>query len=113
MRSSLMTISLPENILAAIHETMGGEPTRVYPVGGGMINQSVWVEVNGERYFVKWKYESPTGMFALEARGLELLRSADAFRIPDVIAHGEANGDLPGFLVLEWMSSEAKVDQRR
>jgi fructosamine-3-kinase len=107
-----MTISLPENILAAIHETLGGEPTRVYPVGGGMINHAVQIEVSGERYFVKWKYDSPTEMFALEARGLEMLRGTSAFRIPEVIAYGEANGDLPGFLVLEWLPPEAQVNNK-
>lgn len=106
-------LTLPPNVLTALRETFGAEPANIALVGGGMINHAVRLDVKGERFFVKWKYDSPPEMFGLEVRGLALLRAADAFRIPAVITHGEADAALPGFLVMEWVPPEARVAQRR
>jgi fructosamine-3-kinase len=103
---------LPENIRAACIEYLGGEPTRVERVGGGMVNQAVRVETKGTRYFVKWHESAPPGLFETEARGLALLHSANAFRIPQVIAYAEAAANAPAYLILEWLESASKVNVR-
>lgn len=107
-----INLSLPENIHAACHEYLGGEPTRVERVGGGMVNQAVWVEVNDTRYFVKWHESAPPALFEAEARGLALLDSANTFRIPQVIAYAEAEENAPAYLILEWVESAPKVNLR-
>lgn len=106
---------LPQNLRAACREHLGGEPTRVAAVGGGMINAAARVEVGGQRCFAKWKAAAPPGFFAAEARGLALLRAANAFRIPAVIAYADADADAdqPAYLLLEWLDGAAAVDQRR
>jgi len=95
-----------------VREALSIEPTRVQALGGGSINQSVRVEAGGNRYFVKWNSYAPPAFFAVEARGLTLLRSAGALRVPDVIAHSEANGQRPAYLVLEWIDGSRQADSR-
>jgi protein-ribulosamine 3-kinase len=108
-----VTHSLPENVRAAFREVLGAEPTRVQAVSGGMVNQSVRVEAKGVSYFVKWNADAPPGLFETEAHGLVLLRNSNTFRIPEVVAHGEAAGDLPAYLILEWIDAAPSVDERR
>src|SRR5579871_2458119 len=104
---------LPEAISRALRDRLGAEPTDVRSVSGGMINASARVEVKGTRYFVKWKANAPPRFFEVEARGLALLRDSHTFRVPDVIAHGEASADTPAYLILEWIDRAATLDQRR
>lgn len=110
MRNSV-TI-LPDSIHAALRDMFHAEPTRAQSVSGGMVNQSARVEVGGTSYFVKWKHKAPPALFEAEARGLALLRAANAFRIPAVIAYGEATTHAPAYLILEWIDGAADADQR-
>ncbi|HVU09791.1 MAG TPA: fructosamine kinase family protein [Phototrophicaceae bacterium] len=104
---------LPETVRRAFRDLFSAEPTHVQAVSGGMINPSARVEVKGTRYFVKWKADAPPQLFAAEARGLALLRESHTFRIPDVIAQGEATTATPAYLILEWIDRAASVDQWR
>ncbi len=92
------------DLRASLEKTLG--PIRsLTPVGGGDINNAARVETasHGEagdaRYFVKWNTAPLPRMFEAEARGLKLLDSAHALRIPRVIALI----DQPPALVLEWI----------
>ncbi len=72
-------------------------------VGGGDINEAARVVTDRDHYFIKWNRRSLPGLFEVEARGLRLLASADAVRVPNVIALL----DQPPGLILEWIDSRA------
>lgn len=55
----------------------------------------------GQRFFVKLAPRHQADRFAAEADGLDALRKADTFRIPELVARGE-NTDH-AWLVLEWL----------
>lgn len=77
-----------------------GPVAHLAPVAGGDINQAFAATLSsGARVFVKTREDAPRDTFAVEARGLDWLREANALRIPRVLAVGE---DVP-FLALEWM----------
>jgi fructosamine-3-kinase len=88
------------------------------PVYGGDINQAARIEAGGTPCFVKWSADSPPTMFPAEAHGLRLLARAGVIRVPAVIAQGDADGDCPAFLALEWIetggrrSSEERMMER-
>lgn len=105
--------ALPDGIRRALREVLNAEPTRAQSVSGGMINESARIEAGGMSYFVKWKANAPPTLFEAEARGLALLHATDTFRVPEVIAHAEPTADTPAYLVLEWLDTPPKVDQRR
>ena len=102
---------LPADIRAAFRDHLHAEPDAARPVGGGMINPSARAEIGGQSYFVKWNSNALPGLFVVEARGLALLRQANAFRIPEVIAHSEAAPAAPAYLILEWIDPAPTVDQ--
>ena len=83
-----------------------GRPTRIASstsVSGGCINHGARLDMaEGACYFLKWNAESPPGMFAAEADGLEALTDACTLRIPKPVARG-GEGDAPGWLLLEYI----------
>ncbi len=88
-------------IVEAIRATDGGDVTLrdSAPVGGGCINAAWALETSAGRYFVKLNGVGQEAMFAAEARGLAVLATADAVRVPRPVCHGTAAGRA--FLVLE------------
>jgi protein-ribulosamine 3-kinase len=71
-------------------------------LSGGCINDAARVETTAGVYFLKWNHAGRyPGMFASEARGLELLAAAGAVKVPGVTGQGEA-GDHT-FLALEYI----------
>ncbi len=95
-----------------VREALCAEPTHVQTLGGGSINHAARIETDGSRYFVKWNTYAPPAFFELEARGLALLRAAGALRVPEVIAHSEANDQRPAYLVLEWIEGSRQAESR-
>ncbi|HEY0038260.1 MAG TPA: fructosamine kinase family protein [Longimicrobium sp.] len=78
-------------------------------VAGGCINHGARVETANGPVFLKYNPQSPPGMFAAEAHGLDLLREhAAELVVPHVIAHAEADGDAPAWLALEWLEPAAR-----
>jgi fructosamine-3-kinase len=76
-------------------------------VGGGDINQAACIATGRSRYFVKWNPRPLPRLFEVEARGLRLLKSARAVRVPEVVALVEQ----PPALVLEWIDTHgSKAD---
>jgi fructosamine-3-kinase len=70
-------------------------------VTGGDINEAVRVVTGHGRYFVKWNRRPRPQVFEAETRGLRLLKSANAVRVPEVVAVL----DDPPALILEWIDS--------
>ncbi len=75
-------------------------------LGGGSINQAARIDTAGGRYFIKWNSARLyPRMFELEARSLEILRTASPLHIPAPIYHGEAGDEA--FLLLEYVEQGA------
>lgn len=116
-------MALPAALAALLAEQLNTELSAVQPVGGGDISQAARVEAGGRAYLVKWHGRPPQPqpgwleMFEAEAAGLALLASAQAVRVPGVVAHGAAQpGVVPAFIVMEWIEQRsrhaAQLDQR-
>ena len=87
----------------AIATRLGREVTSARELHGGDIHSAFRVELRGgDVLFIKSSSGAPRGMFTEEARGLEWLRSADALRIPAVLAVADDTED-PRFLALEYL----------
>lgn len=86
-----------------------GQVADATPVHGGDINQTARVRLSGGlEILVKWHFNALPGLFSAERRGLELLRSAGALRVPKVLAQKEAAADCPAFIALEWLATGSK-----
>lgn len=74
----------------------------VTAVSGGSINEAWQFRVGDKSYFVKTNdADRYPGMFEREAEGLQLLASTHSFRVPEIIACGEFNGQ--SYLLLEFL----------
>lgn len=92
---------LPDTLRAELTLTHHAEPVRTFTTSGGMINHSAVVETAAGRYFVKWNDTPLPHLFECEADGLRRLKSANALRVPEVIAFRD---DItPSYLVLEYV----------
>ena len=97
---------IPNALRAALTHalTIAGDASSIQsvdPAEGGDINQAACVVTGRRRYFVKWNPRPLPRLFEVEARGLRLLKSAQAVRVPEVVAVI----DQPPALVLEWIDS--------
>lgn len=94
MISILDKIALDSNIVLKEWETLSG----------GDINDVFLLTGSTEKYVAKINFASKfPGMFGAEAYGLQLLRSSDSFRIPDVIKTGTIHDK--SYLLLEYIDS--------
>lgn len=74
------------------------------PVGGGDISAAWHLSAEGGELFLKTGPAAAADMFSAEAEGLSELASANAVRVPEVLAMGaDAN---TAFLALEWLPFE-------
>lgn len=74
-------------------------------VSGGSINRAHQLETDQGSFFLKWNHSSPDDFFEVEAKGLELLKSANSgLRIPSVAAWQMQESGTPGFLLLEYIN---------
>ena len=90
---------IPRFITARIQSELDVEIKDQKSVHGGDINQAGKIETaTGKNLFVKWNESAPEGMFEAEAKGMELLNSADSgLEIPSPLLVNE------NFLVLNWI----------
>jgi protein-ribulosamine 3-kinase len=74
---------------------------------GGCINQTHILQLtNGERVFLKQNSHPPVDFFAIEAKGLDILRQAvKGPRIPKPLAWQDS--DKPTFLILEYIEKSS------
>ena len=73
--------------------------------GGGCINQTVLLKTKQGDYFIKWNEQADPEMFETEAKGLDLLRQANALPVPAVIGKGKVAGK--SFLLLQYLESRS------
>ena len=116
-------MALPAALAALLAQQLNAELEDVRSIGGGDISHAERFEAGGRAWLVKWHSRPPQPqpgwleMFAAEAVGLALLASAQAVRVPAVVAHGAAqSGAVPAFIVMEWIEQRARyaplLDQR-
>jgi fructosamine-3-kinase len=78
------------------------------PLDGGSINQAACLKTDRGSFFIKWNTDPRPQMFAREAEGLQLIRSAQVIRVPAVYAYQDPSPDgCPGYLLLEWIEKAA------
>ena len=83
------------------------EITNVSSVSGGSINETLKLTTNTGKFFIKKNSASLyPKMFEKEAKGLNILASANAIAVPNVIALGQA--DNTAFLILDFIESRQK-----
>lgn len=96
-------MTLPAALKATLEESLG-KIDEAQSIGGGDISHAARARlVDGREVLVKWRSGPPADLFAIEQRGLELLRSANALRVPQVFDHREVTDAQPGYLVMEWL----------
>jgi fructosamine-3-kinase len=96
-------MALPPSLSATLENTLGPVLDSI-SVGGGDISSAARVRLPDDRQvLVKWRAGSLAGLFTAERRGLELLRSANALRVPAVLAQNEAANGCPAYIALEWL----------
>jgi fructosamine-3-kinase len=86
---------------AIVQHVFSTKADSIQSVSGGDINRAARIDVNGARYFIKYKHNAPPRFFEAEAHGLSLLRDAGAIRVPQVIAYSDEH--QPAYLILEWL----------
>lgn len=114
-------MTLPLSVQRAVESALGVVIQHVRPLSGGMINRAAHLTTSDGLLFLKWKQDAPEGFFETEARGLELLRAADALRVPHIVAwHDASQRDVinyadeelaPSWLALEWLESTVVHDE--
>ncbi len=72
-------------------------------LSGGDINTALRIDTAEGYYFVKWNESAGEDLFECEAKGLQLLREADAVRVPDVINYGRKAEKA--YLLLEFIGA--------
>ena len=87
-------------LAAAIGRALGGALESCTAIAGGDSHDALRVRVAGRDAFVKLGRAGDHATFVAEADGLAWLREADALRIPEVLATGDATQP---FLALEWI----------
>lgn len=97
---------LPDALVQRLEPHLEGPVEECTPVGGGCIANGCRLEAGGAPLFLKWGDDEVARTFAGEAAGLKALRAAESpLRVPDVIATVGAEGEAPGFLLMEWIPS--------
>jgi protein-ribulosamine 3-kinase len=98
---------IPEPVLQAAGEVLGGAVSGVRPVGGGCINHAVVLTTDrAAQGFLKWNPRAPRGFFQAERRGLGVISATlrgsgiTGLRVPLVLASGE---DPTPWLLLEYV----------
>ncbi len=101
-----MILRIPSDVLTGVVEMLGIEsPASIEKfsfIGGGCINNGGKLATRHGIYFLKWNdVRLFPHMFEAESRGLNLLSTENAIRIPTVIGYGEK--DVHQFLLLEYI----------
>jgi fructosamine-3-kinase len=87
---------------------------RIQPVGGGCINKAMRLDTSQTSYMLKWNLNPLPGLFLVERRGLELMRSTRTIRVPETYDARDAQGSVPAFILMEWLEcppGKTNIDQ--
>ncbi|TND10252.1 MAG: fructosamine kinase [Bacteroidetes bacterium] len=103
----MLNKSLADAVARMLREKQGRPATitGITSVGGGSINRAVRLETDTGYFFLKWNdAEKFPGMFAAEARGLDLLAKTGTLVVPETIGTGET--DTTAFLLLGFLEKK-------
>lgn len=101
-------MALPASLKPLIVEALGVELVSDRHVSGGDISRAARATLaDGREIMIKWRSGPPHELFAAEQHGLDLLRSAGALRVPQVLAHGQTVVEGMSYIVLEWLGRGA------
>lgn len=88
-------------IIAVVEAALGAAVRRLEPLGGSFAGRLYRVRSGAGDFALKWADRPAPGALAAEARGLALLASAGAVRVPRVRA--VEDGAARAFLLIEWL----------
>jgi fructosamine-3-kinase len=105
---------LPDPLYEAVAASLraAGDTTPIQqtrPLGGGCINNALRLETERQSYLLKWHPDPLPEMFVTEERGLELLASANAVRVPAVLHATNASGEQPAYILMEWLEGSVST----
>lgn len=104
-------MTIPDSITAFLNSELSISIKAVKPVSGGSINRAAKISTERGDLFLKWNRSAPEDFFEKEAAGLRLLRNADSdIRVPEVVAERGADGERPGFLLMEYIEPGSNGD---
>ena len=90
-----------EQVIHELAKTLNFETGEIKPLAGGSINRVYWFDSSeGERVIKINTAEKNPGMFSAEKEGLDVLKKAEAFDIPEAFTSGELKGK--SYLLLEF-----------
>jgi protein-ribulosamine 3-kinase len=96
-------VKLPPELALELEPWLG-EAGSAAPVGGGCVSTTARVSGSRGTFFLKYDRGAPAGFFGAESAGLAALRAAEApLRIPEVVAHRDAEGEGWSWILLEWL----------
>jgi protein-ribulosamine 3-kinase len=81
------------------------------PVGGGCINETHIVHMDGQHWFVKLNRVDKLDMFEAEMDGLSILNSAHAFRVPEPLICGST--ETHSYLIMEAITAGSSAKAMR
>jgi fructosamine-3-kinase len=94
---------------SALFESLGEQHTvlSIHFITGGCINNTLKLETNKGVFFIKWNesHDQESDMFEKEAEGLNLLRSSNAIKVPEVLGKGKIG--TKNYLLLEFIPKQA------
>ena len=93
---------LPASLTKRLSDEVG-EVRSFQTLGGGCIANAGRLETSSGTYFMKWSDGEAQKTFAPEADGLQALRAAGSTLVIPEVAAVSGRGELPGFLVLDWI----------
>jgi len=81
------------------------------PVGGGCINETHIVHMDGQHWFVKLNSVDKLAMFEAEMEGLSILNSAHAMRVPEPLTCGST--ETHSYLIMEAITAGSSAKAMR
>lgn len=107
----MITSTLRQHIIELLQKETGASVSSVklHSVGGGSINDAYRIETNsGELFFCKINSANKfPGLFEAERQGLELLKSHNIIRVPEVISSTIADNNQ--VLIMEWIEQGSRT----
>jgi protein-ribulosamine 3-kinase len=77
--------------------------TNVRLVSAGNVNQAVYVETDLRPYLLKVNFDPNEAIFQKEAEGLNLLRKNCSLKVPEILGHGQVEGQ--NYLLMEYIDT--------
>jgi fructosamine-3-kinase len=106
--------ALEAALAAALARSLHRDAVRVVSfrsLGGGCINSASRLETDAGAFFAKWNPAGPPDLFLREAEGLQEMALAETgLAIPHVVAASGPRGDVPAYLITEFLEPAGSRD---